>query len=566
MADLNSMEFKSGQNFASDKNMMPLGFIHRHMTREERIKAKEREQAQKEGKIASDPSADGKEINPHVPQFIANAPWYMADDSGGKASLSHQKYLTSQGKLTSSRHGVAAYDRFGMDPSQWYARGQRAGPAATKYRKGACRNCGAMTHTAKECLERPRKLGAKYTGRDIQPDEIIRNFDQSFEGKRDRWNGYDNREYVKNMDEYERLEEARKALKEAKRKSDAAKADEDLSSDEDKYEYEPDTPGQGYDEKTRTSTRNLRIREDIAKYLLDSSSSSHYDPKSRSMRELPNGKQVTDDPKLATGKMEFHRPSGDAAEFEKLQRFAWQSERTGGDVHLQANPTEAEVRHKELVQESEKKRNAIRSSVLDKYGGSEHFAAPPKELLQSTDQFVEYTKFGEVIKGKEEPSTKWRYAEDGMIIPLTQLLTLVYINNHTSVYGSFFRNGKWGYACCHQFHKNSYCTGEAGIEADEASRRLAQGEIDGMPPPPPPAPAEKESSRNQGEDERKRDAINDRTKRKWPEGNGIQNEGRLMTAAESAMISEQEYEDYRRNKMARNDDPLFTMKKMQGAV
>jgi hypothetical protein len=70
------------------------------------------------------------------------------------------------------------------------------------------------------------------------------------------------------MEEYERLEEARKAKKEADRKLDAAKTDENgFSDDEDKYEYEPDTPGQGYDEKTRTSTRNLRIREDIGRSI-----------------------------------------------------------------------------------------------------------------------------------------------------------------------------------------------------------------------------------------------------------------------------------------------------------
>jgi hypothetical protein len=94
MADMNSMEFKSGQDLASDRNMMRLGIIPRRMTREERIKAKEREQGQKEGKIAPDLDSQGKEINPHVPGFIADAPWYMSNDTGAKSSLSHQKYVS----------------------------------------------------------------------------------------------------------------------------------------------------------------------------------------------------------------------------------------------------------------------------------------------------------------------------------------------------------------------------------------------------------------------------------------------------------------------------------------
>jgi pre-mRNA-processing factor SLU7 len=41
------------------------------------------------------------------------------------------------------------------------------------------------------------------------------------------------------------------------------------------------------------SVRNLRIREDTAKYLLNlDTNSAHYDPKSRSMREDPNPNKV----------------------------------------------------------------------------------------------------------------------------------------------------------------------------------------------------------------------------------------------------------------------------------
>ena len=36
---------------------------------------------------------------------------------------------------------------------------------ALKFRKGACANCGSMTHKRLDCMERPRKIGAKFTGR-----------------------------------------------------------------------------------------------------------------------------------------------------------------------------------------------------------------------------------------------------------------------------------------------------------------------------------------------------------------------------------------------------------------
>lgn len=59
--------------------------------------------------------------------------------------------------------------------------------AATKYRKGACENCGAMTHKRKECMERPRKVGAKFTNVNIAPDEFTQpELSMDYDGKRDR--------------------------------------------------------------------------------------------------------------------------------------------------------------------------------------------------------------------------------------------------------------------------------------------------------------------------------------------------------------------------------------------
>ena len=147
--------------------------------------------------------------------------------------------------------------------------------------------------------------------------------------------------------------------------------------------------------------------------------------------------------------------------------------------------------------------------------------------------------------------------------PGATYLIVVYLNNHTSIYGSWFRDGRLGYKCCHQFHKNSYCTGAAGIEADDAAVRLARGEIDDMPPP---QIRKTEPVRNAVDSSQIRDAIKDRTKRKRPDDGGFQMEGRTMTTAESALISEEEYEDYRRNKMARSDDPLNAMQALEGAV
>ena len=63
---------------------------------------------------------------------------------------------------------------------------------------------------------------------------------------------------------------------------------DDSEGDEEKYADQADMAGQKFDPKTRTTVRNLRIREDTAKYLYNlDPNSAFYDPKTRSMRENP---------------------------------------------------------------------------------------------------------------------------------------------------------------------------------------------------------------------------------------------------------------------------------------
>lgn len=62
----------------------------------------------------------------------------------------------------------------------------------------------------------------------------------------------------------------------------------------------------------------------------------------------------------------------------------------------------------------------------------------------------------------------------------------VHPGNHTSVWGSFWRDGEWGYACCHQFVKNAYCTGLAGERAAELSLAAQERNLEAKAAAAPP--------------------------------------------------------------------------------
>ncbi|KAI3956303.1 hypothetical protein MKX01_004927 [Papaver californicum] len=407
------------------------------MTRVERQKQYYLEEGRKAGIIPPAVDKHGKIINPNIPKYI----------------LDHQKKQKPEpNKLLL------------VLPSSSFPRGEKT-YQADLYRKGTCVNCGAKIHTAKACMERPREKKGKHINMFISPDEKIYQITSSseldYDAKRDRWNGYDLARYAHNTKIYEAREEARnkskiKKLEETTTLDEAEVVDDSKQMDFAKVEKRVRTIA-----GSTGTVRNLRIREDTAKYLhnLDLES-AYYDPKTRSMRENPNPNSDPNE-NFYVGDNQ-NRETEQALEFKNLIVYAWKSSDKGHDVHLQAAPSQAELLYKSF-----------------NYGSAANEEDIPRELLLGQSEIqVEHDRSGRIIKGHQMVFPRSKY-EEGLCI-----------NNHTTVCCSWWRDHQWGYKCCKQVIRNSYCTGIAGTEAAEAATVLMKANVFRKETNQDPAPAE----------------------------------------------------------------------------
>ena len=465
---------------------------------------------------------------------MASAPWYLNQD---QPTLKHQKNWKGQGQ---------------QKESSWYDRGAKVFQA-TSYRKGACTNCGSMSHARKDCMERPRVKGAKYTNKNIAADEKVEDISiDGFEAKRDRWNGFDEGEWVKHAEKFEKVQELRQELR---KKELLEKTFQDDVREEDKVMSEDE---EGFSEvKVRAASaggesgtvRNLRIREDTAKYLLNlDMNSAYYDPKSRSMREDPNPDKDMSEKTFAGDN--FVRQSGQGG-FQQLNLFSVTATERGQGVHMQATPSQAEISFKAVQERKKKLQEANRTHVLEKYGNAAAAATEDVKALQGTEAYVEYDAHGRVIRG-HEVKARSRYDED------------VYPGNHTSVWGSWYSPlGEWGFACCHLTTKSAYCTGEQGKKAAEQNRVMLENnmnrhEEETKVPLPPHGAALWGTDSGQ---EKTLDAakLQEAIQRQAEKNVQDDRKRQYSSVQDSCHVTEEDMEAYRL-KRSRADDPLAAMK------
>lgn len=260
-------------------------------------------------------------------------------------------------------------------------------------------------------------------------------------------------------------------------------------------------------------------------------------------------------------------------------------------MHLNANPTQGEILHEQYQEKKEALKETSKSRVLARYGGEEYLEKLPKELLNGqTEDYVEYSKSGAVVKGSERAKARSKYEEDGTCcVPVSRatIMTggcfLVYLGNHTSVWGSWYdlSSGQWGFACCHSTVSNSYCTGAAGIEASKASsveQLIRSTSSSGISSSTVPESSRREAARQQeqaasgrkhglGEGDvtldkdRLAEALRaEKRKHKGGDEEEWERDKRRKfgsaRGASSTDVTEEEYEAYRMARIASTEDPV----------
>lgn len=475
------------------------------------------------------PPSDSAIINPHNPEFLTKKPWYLTDQ---QQAASEEPTLDHQTKLPDPKEELASLTAHEERLAKQRQEEKEANSIqkgmwieAKKNNKLPYRICQVVTVHKKKNL-----LDLKYEDGSIEKRVKASNNrvrltksgnrsqttaeHESFDSKRDAYHGYDRDGHnAKVVAKFEKREAIRRELREKNKAEgqeeggDAEKAaesdfgdsdsedgndkmDEFVQRDDDAKVITTRLARQGGvgGAQMKVTARNLRIREDTAKYLRNlDPNSAYYDPKSRSMRDNPHPELNAEQTDFVGDN--FARVTGDAVELADTQVFAWDAARNMGNetvLHPQANPSQAELLKRQFRSDQQGVKIAQKNKVLSKYGGEEYLDGKDglgsvlEKKVQGTGEGSSdrATRFGVSTQiqdfssnAKQEP-VKQRYEA----IP-SKYQEDVFTNGHTTVWGSYFHKGAftWGYADDHSLMRQSYCTGATGRQANDEAHALQYG-------------------------------------------------------------------------------------------
>ena len=136
----------------------------------------------------------------------------------------------------------------------------------------------------------------------------------------------------------------------------------------------------------------------------------------------------------------FVRFTGDVQKMQEME-LHYLKVKAGG--HLQAEPTRAELLYRALKVREDEKGAERKKKILEKYGSNEAYnTGDTSGAVENV--YREYDNDGQVIADAND-SVASKYEED------------VLERGHTKIWGSFWENGNWGYACCGSTERYSEC-------------------------------------------------------------------------------------------------------------
>jgi len=543
------------------------------LSRDEMRKKRDIEDARKAGTLPPEQDEDGNMINPHNPDYISKRPWYLGESG---PSLKHQNAAKKETIMSMQeqddlmhRHGRAAVTAGNLGKLAYDAkRDPWAGYDPSEHQ---------MTIRRHEKMEQERQ-NAKIRRRDRKAMSASRSSSATSSAaaaaiaKIGGGGGGGGGSSGGSGGGGAGGGASAKAGGAGKASDSDSDYESDDESDEDQ-EFRDKTEKLFHGRVARqggvggaqmaTTVRNLRIREDTAKYLRNlDPNSAYYDPKTRSMRDNPLPHERPEDVQFAGDN--YVRHSGDVQKLASTQLFAWDAASRGSDIHPQANPSQAELAQKQFRERKEKLKSSRKGDILAKYGSEKYMQPQDKSLLLGqAEGYVEYSRDGRLLNGGERATAKSKYVEDVMD------------NNHTAVWGSYFDKStfRWGYADDHSTQYNSWSTGEAGkLASQSATAEMMERAVERAMLPARGAEAadgkaERPGAHNNVYGEAEQGKIYDAKKlkaalekeeefqRQKPDEQGGKGKRRYNSMA-STNVTEEEMEAYRMKKARSNADPM----------